>query len=1144
MLNKEIYTLNPEQNNLANDGVVEINAGKDDPNHRLLRFELQTFVCEGEYQRGIAQILSQYLNHLSSAKQPAVWVSGFFGSGKSHLVKMLGNLWQDFAFEDGKTARTVKPMPQDISDLLAELELKQKMYGRLAIMASLKDSSAKDIRYKFVQLLLEALELPIALHQFRFIKWLRDEGITGQVEDYLTKKGKSVAKELTNMFVSQDLFAAIVQARPGFAQDTNTVMEAIKRNFEKVETLGKKEFLDVIKQEILPWKFGDKIPCTLIILDEVQQFISNDPQQSLDVQNLAEELSSSFDGKFMVIGTGQNALSDVALLMRLQDRFSVKVNLTNTDVETVTRKTILDKKASAIPAIQSFLEAAAGEIDQLLHGTNYGAITADKNTIVADYPVLPPVRKFWKRLLMHLDKAGTAGQLRSQLRIVNDSVKATAAMPLGRVVPGDFVFGQKQSQLLANAVLLNETNEVIVKRLQGNKEEHLEGRILSAVFLIDQFRDDNASDRLKSNAATIADLLLDDLTQPAAPFRTAVENAVKKLLDENLLMPVGDEVKLQTKAGQEWEQDFRQQQQKLNGSGGDQIQRLRRERLSAWFNQTAKGIAIFQGKARQKREHEIWDKSETPDSDIKLHLWLRDGWSESEKTLLDEIRAAGTDKPLSYVFAFATPTQDAQLKKEAAAFLAAQSVLERKGAPATPEGEQARKSMETRKNNAQKAIELLIEQIASDATIYMAGGTQVSEDNMRSTIQEALNNVANRQFTEYTKADVQGWDRALTKALSGAPDAIQAIGFSGEPHEHPVAAEILRFIGNSTKQGKDIQQAFVSSPYGWPLDAVDAMLLMLVLAQNISATEQIKTRSQIRNATFKRETHTLSTGDKLALRKLFTMPGISCPPGREFAASSDFLQELLSLAQRASGDAPRPEPISTSQLSDLLHLDGTERLSRIVTLKVQLTQNYEQWKNDAETIGRREPDWRLLNNLLNYAPEGTAFADIRQEVAAIRSNRLLLNEPDTVAPLLQKLTDALNAALQERVQEYLAAHKAHMEDLAASGYWEPLPQETRHAILSRASLTNPPKVQHLNATDLLNSLQNINLSAWRNKIDALPQQFANARAEALKEAEPKAKSFRAPSRTIRNQAELDTYLADLKTTLTQLLSEGHIVDLN
>jgi len=72
--------------------------------------------------------------------------------------------------------------------------------------------------------------------------------------------------------------------------------------------------LSTIKDEVLPL-FYDNIPCILIVLDEVQQFIGSDGNKTIDVQNLAQDLSNGFDGKLLFVATGQNSLSETPFLL-------------------------------------------------------------------------------------------------------------------------------------------------------------------------------------------------------------------------------------------------------------------------------------------------------------------------------------------------------------------------------------------------------------------------------------------------------------------------------------------------------------------------------------------------------------------------------------------------------------------------------------------------------------------------------------------------------------------------------------------------------------------------------------------------------------------------------------------------------------
>ena len=127
MKTKELFVKDPLAWKLLNDGVSSNNT----EDHATLMFELDTFVCEGEYLNGMRRILESYLTGFKGPQQKAAWISGFYGSGKSHLAKVLRYLWADFVFPSGETARSIAHLPVEIKDLLVEISALGKRHGGL-----------------------------------------------------------------------------------------------------------------------------------------------------------------------------------------------------------------------------------------------------------------------------------------------------------------------------------------------------------------------------------------------------------------------------------------------------------------------------------------------------------------------------------------------------------------------------------------------------------------------------------------------------------------------------------------------------------------------------------------------------------------------------------------------------------------------------------------------------------------------------------------------------------------------------------------------------------------------------------------------------------------------------------------------------
>lgn len=78
MKNREIFQRDPIVSKLLNDGVATVTEAATSKEIETLRYELEHFVCEGQYKDGLIRILESYLSNADATSQPAVWVSGFW----------------------------------------------------------------------------------------------------------------------------------------------------------------------------------------------------------------------------------------------------------------------------------------------------------------------------------------------------------------------------------------------------------------------------------------------------------------------------------------------------------------------------------------------------------------------------------------------------------------------------------------------------------------------------------------------------------------------------------------------------------------------------------------------------------------------------------------------------------------------------------------------------------------------------------------------------------------------------------------------------------------------------------------------------------------------------------------------------------
>jgi len=1146
MLNRDLFQRDPTTFFIPNDGVTTVKFPETTEQWEVLRYELQIFVCAGQYRTGLERVLTTYLTQLGQSKQPAVWVSGFYGSGKSHLVRVLEHYWRNLTLPDGTEARTLSTLPTSVTDSLHELATAGKQHGGLWAAAGRLSGGADSTRLDMLRIVLESAGLPVEYAPARFVLWLKRKGLYDAVRGGVEKEGVRFGEELRHLYVSPLLAGSLLAAFPEFADNQKEARRFLAAQYPQKTEISNAELVETVRMvlELQSNKPGE-LPCTLLAFDEMQQAIGEDTDRALEVQAIVEDLCSEFGTRLLVVGTGQSAIQATPQLQKLQGRFTVRVELSDRDVEHVVREVVLRKDPTKVQQLESVLEHNSGEIDRHLAGTRIAPSLADQTTLVPDYPLLPSRRRFWERLLRAID-TGTAAQLRTQLRMVHEATRAVAEREIGTVVGGDFIYEQQKPAMLQSGVLLGDLAAIIEEQNDGTPDGELRSRLCATIFLIGRLPTTGAAATgLRADATTLADLLVQDLPGRSAGLRQRAPQLLEELVENGTLMLVEGEYRLQTRESAEWERDYRQ---RFGSIRGDTI-RIASDRGTALrqaVDKVLKGIKLTQGVNKTPRKLELHFGLEAPSATTTaVPVWVRDEWSVSEKTVREEAQAAGTESPI--VFALLPRLQSDALTRALAGTAAATATLDvRPSQQTTPEGMEARKSMETRREIETVKVKEIVAGIIRDARVYQGGGNEVVDETLAEAVQCAVENALVRLFPDFGITDVPGWHQVVSRAGQGNADALEATKYPGEAANHPAAKLVLAQISASGTKGSEIRKQFMGVGYGWPQDAVDGILLALLNVGSVSAkgksgqpvsAKQIP-QSQIGVTTFRSEEYILTASQKIGLRKLAQDLGLPIKQGEEAGGIQRVLQRLQDLAQEASDGEPLPPAPDTDHIETLQNLSGNEQLVRVYEQRDVLRENHRTWTAIRDRKEMRLGRWQLLTQLIRHAIELPVAKGVELQMVAILQQRSLLEELDPVKPLLDKVTTALREAAQDARQRVRDAQQRELKAIEETDEWNKLSDTEWKAIF---------QVHHLGPIDqldigtddkLLNALNAKSLGAWRTELEAIPTRVRRARQEAARRIAPKAVRVRPKSTTLHTEEEVAAYLESLREEILPHIKDG------
>jgi hypothetical protein len=208
-------------------------------------------------------------------------------------------------------------------------------------------------------------------------------------------------------------------------------------------------------------------------------------------------------------------------------------------------------------------------------------------------------------------------------------------------------------------------------------------------------------------------------------------------------------------------------------------------------------------------------------------------------------------------------------------------------------------------------------------------------------------------------------------------------------------------------------------------------------------------------------------------------------------------------------------------LEDIRLSSGNEQLLAVYDKRDQITSSIDEWKNLAERITKRLPSWQILKQLVNHAKtlaDETLIADVK----TIENQRQLLAEPDLITPLINTFSQLLRDELNRLSSDYKTRHQNGMNRLNADSNWQQIEPEKRNELLKQEHLTlsDEPKIQVATTEEVLATLDSQSLS------------------ELL---EPQAQFVKVPSRTLKSEDDIETWLAEVREQLMTAIELGTII---
>jgi hypothetical protein len=1134
-----------------------------------LGIEVEEYVFTNDAAKGVAPLLEQYTNY-SNAN--GVWISGFFGSGKSHLLKMLAHLLGDV---EGQA------FPRD--------DVSNSFLGKTddaMLNASIKKAAsipAKSLLFNIDQkATLIAKDQSDALLKV-FVKvfdesrgYFGNDGAVARFEEDLDKRGQyddfktAFAKHAGIEWLQGREQTALEghNIDKAFAEVNGEANPGIIAQYQQSYAVSIEDFATSIKAWIDKQEPGFRLN---FFVDEVGQFIADDVKLMLNLQTIAESLNTKCKGQSWVFVTSQEDMDKVIGdrtkqqgndFSKIQARFSVKVKLTSQDVEEVISKRLLEKNdagATELKAIYSKEAANFPTIFNLVDGAKTYRNYVDEDRFINTYPFVTYQIPMFQAAIEGLSdhnmfegKNSSVGE-RSMLGVVQEVAKRIGSEQVGYLATFDQMYAGISAALKStaqSAILQAE------KHLPDPASDVtiLANRLLKSLFLVKYI------DNFKATPRNLTVLEYDRFGLDLTGLGKQVQEALNLLETQSYVQRNGNVYEYLTNEEQEIEKEIKavdvdssEVSSKLFKYLSSDI--LKTNKLKYTKNQQDFAFGyklddIVQGNQRELTIHFITPETSYTDTEITAQSMGK-----------DELRVFfGRDKRLLADLRLLLKTE--------------KYTRQRTNSGATPSMQAILQSKQVLNSEREKElIERLRQAVGKAQLIISAAEIPSNSEDCVTRVSDGFQELVNRT---YTSLGLLGGKVYPEQQVAGAVQNDQGLFGAGSLTVlSSPGTEMESWIISQTGLGEQVTvnkivNRFESKPYGWDLGSIEVVLGWLVgngkVALTADANPVMRTEAAalIRN-TGKQQYTVVAPQKSYDATKVAAFKKFSTDFFDDGAVPSD-PTELARFGKEKLG-AKRDELNAlvsssrypfVSQLSDVVilldqvigkpvdwYLGDFDKADELIEAKENLVDPIKSFLNGQQANIFDEAQALLSGNTgnLGYLPAGS---DVPVKTLLSDSNAFRGNKMNQLKAEADNLRGQIDGVVADKRADVTKAVEGRKAEVLASAYYANATSDAQESVIRRIDQT----LSRLIGESQIALILQVDTTFEEDDYPELLSLLVASQHGGGDDPQPpkqmvSVKTIRVSgvSGVLESEADVDNYLAALRKALVETLNGGKRITL-